>query len=414
MKNKISQRKQKPKRLALLLESGLSFDRAIARGVGEYIREHRGWVIQMDPMLEVSAHSLRHLDPDGIICVFQSGGMKAALELAEVPIVAVGAYNQADDKYPKTPIITSNQVEIGRIAARHFIDQGFKSFAFCPGVGDSHLQWNREREQGFEEILAAEGYSYSRFESANGGKMDMTASMKAIGHWLRKLPKPTGVFVYFDGLARWVLDACVLEDINVPREIAVLGVDNDRWICELSQPRLSSVDPNVEKIGYLAAETLAAQIECLHQDLPQNKGPGIAIPHLTRVNPVGVLARESTETMAFNDSDVAFAVRYIRGHACDPIIPADVLKVTGMSHSTAYRKFMKHLGRSIHSEIQRVQMKRMKELLVSTNLNVSAIARQSGVNNVRYMTKIFREATGCTPTEFRRSESTPGLHEQIT
>jgi LacI family transcriptional regulator len=113
--------------------------------------------------------------------------------------------------------------------------------------------------------------------------------------------------------------------------------------------------------------------------------------------------------MNFDDPEVAFALRYIREHACDPISTADVLKVTNMSNSTAYRKFMKSLGHSIHNEIQSVQMKRMKKLLVSTNLNISAIAQQSGVNNVRYMTKIFRDATGCTPTEFRRNESTPAV-----
>jgi len=386
--------KQKPKRLALLLETGLSFDRAIARGVGDYIHTHRGWVILMDPMLEVTADRLKHWGPDGIICMLQSDGLKAALELNDVPIVAVGANTQDVKALPDLPIITPNQMEIGRIAAGHFLDQGLKNFAFCSGIANRQAQWSREREQGFRERLAEEGYRYTRFEPPRGAKPDMTEMLKALSRWVRKLPKPTGVFVYFDGFARWVLDACVLEDISVPREIAVLGVDNDQWICDLSQPRLSSVDPNVEKIGYLAIELLAT---ILHGGQP---------PRLSVVNPAGVVARESTEMMAFSDPDVAVAVRYIREHACDPIIPEEVLKVTGMSHSTAYRKFMKHLGRSVHSEIQRVQLQRMKELLTSTNLNISDIARQSGFENVRYMTKVFRDAIGTTPSDFRRAQST--------
>ena len=157
------------------------------------------------------------------------------------------------------------------------------------------------------------------------------------------------------------------------------------------------MDPNVARIGYLATETLEALIH------------GEETADLCVVNPAGVVARDSTEMMAFSDKDVAFAVRYIREHACDPILPEDVLKASGMTHSTAYRKFMKHLGRSVHSEIQRVQVQRMKELLISTNLNIADIARQSGFANVRYMTKVFREAIGTTPSGFRRAESMPPL-----
>jgi LacI family transcriptional regulator len=111
--------------------------------------------------------------------------------------------------------------------------------------------------------------------------------------------------------------------------------------------------------------------------------------------------------MNFDDPEVAFALRYIKEHACDPISTADVLKVTGMSNSTAYRKFMKAIGRSIHNEIQRIQMDRIKDLLITTNLNVSAIAHRAGFDNVRYLTQVFRDLTGQTPTEYRRKQSTP-------
>jgi LacI family transcriptional regulator len=86
-----------------------------------------------------------------------------------------------------------------------------------------------------------------------------------------------------------------------------------------------------------------------------------------------------------------------------------VLKVTGMSNSTAYRKFLKTIGRSIHGEIQRIQMERVRELLTTTNLNVTAIARQAGFENIRYLTKVFRDATNLTPTEYRRAHSTPDV-----
>jgi LacI family transcriptional regulator len=387
--------KSKVRRIALLLQSGMAFDRAIARGIGEYIRNHRGWVILMDPMMDVTTEGLKHWNPDGIIVDIQSGALKAALQLGDIPIVGVGSYCEKSGNLLDIPIVTSNQEEIGRMAARHFISKGFRHFAFC--AGDEKATWCIQRQQGFAEELAKHDFSYERYVPDLNGHINMPEALKSLGKWMHGLPKPTGVFVYFDGWARWVLDACVVEDLKVPQEIAVLGVDNDRWLCELSQPRLSSVDPNVLTAGFAAAEILD---NVLHGGTP---------PKLTRIDPSEVAARDSTDLMAFNEPEVAFAIRYIREHACDPITPSDVLRVTGMSNSTAYRKFKSALGRSIHSEIQRVQMEQIKKLLTTTNLNVNEVARQSGFDNARYLTKVFRELTNMTPIEFRRKQSTPDI-----
>ena len=55
------------KRVALLLESDMAFDRGIARGIGDYIRNNTSWIILMDPMTKVSMEGLQHWQPDGII-----------------------------------------------------------------------------------------------------------------------------------------------------------------------------------------------------------------------------------------------------------------------------------------------------------------------------------------------------------
>jgi LacI family transcriptional regulator len=385
----------KVKRIALLLETGMAFDRAIARGIGKYIRGHRGWIILMDPMMEVTSEGLKHWNPDGIIVDVQSPGLKAALELGDIPVVGVGSYCEKSDGHLKIPIVTSNQHEIGRMAARHFINKGFRNFAFC--AGDETATWCQQRQEGFARELAKHDYACEAFLPDLKRPFSMPEALKSLGKWMHGLPKPTGVFVYFDGWARWVLDSCVLEDLKVPQEIAVLGVDNDRWLCELSQPRLSSVDPNVLTAGFAAAEILDKMLR------------GEASPELTRIDPSEVVARDSTDLMAFTEPEVAFAIRYIREHACDPITPSDVLKVVGMSNSTAYRKFKSALGHSIHSEIQRVQMDQIKKLLTTTNFNVTEVARQSGFENVRYLTKVFKEVTGMTPIEYRRKQSTPDI-----
>ena len=382
------------KRVALLLESDMAFDRAIARGVGDYIRSQAGWVILMDPMTKPTMKSLQHWNPDGIITSIHLPAIDEIASLKKIPMVGFGSFSEELDGHLKFPIVTSNQHEIGQMAAQHFINNGIRHFAFCGG--DETAPWCRQRREGFIEELKKHNHSCDIFEPSFNSPTNMSDAIHSLSNWLNTLPKPTGVFAFFDGWARWILDACVLQKIQVPQQISVLGVDNDRWLCELSQPSLCSIDTNARNAGYKAAELMN---QIMTTDTPP--------PAFTFISPSKVVERDSSNYMAFDDPEVAFALRYIKEHACDPITTADVLKVTDMSNSTAYRKFMKAIGRSIHNEIQRTQMSRVKELLTTTNLNVSAISLRAGFENVRYLTQVFRDLTGQTPTEYRRIQSTP-------
>ncbi|MCC5834213.1 MAG: DNA-binding transcriptional regulator [Opitutales bacterium] len=386
------------KRVALLLESDMAFDRAIARGVGEFIRSRSGWVILMDPMTKATLEGVKYWDPDGVITSIHLPAINEIAQLANVPKVGFGSYSEEQDGHLKFPIVTSNQEEIGRMAARYFLNKGMRNFAFCGG--DEKALWCRQRREGFSQELKKNGHICENYEPDFPSPTHMPDAIRSLGLWLESLPKPCGVFVFFDGWARWVLDACVIQQLQVPQEISVLGVDNDRWLCELSQPRLSSIDANAMMAGYTAADILDRLMS-----------GDSTCPSLSHIAPAKVEERDSSSYMGFEDPEVAFAMRYIKEHACNPITPADVLKVTGMSNSTAYRKFMKNIGRSIHSEIQRIQMERVKELLTSTNLNITSIAKQAGFENIRYLTQVFRDASGFTPTEYRRVHSTPDVSD---
>ncbi|MEM9160986.1 MAG: DNA-binding transcriptional regulator [Verrucomicrobiota bacterium] len=346
-------------------------------------------------MMEVSRKTLEHWNPDGIITnvhLAHRGGVK---DLSGVPVVGVGSFSHEQEAALDLPLVTSNHAAIGKMAARHFIGKGFKSFAFCGGT--ARTSWCEQRRVGFQQELEDNHFDLSVYEPDFGSKVIMPEAIASLAKWLKGLPKPAGVFAFFDGWARWILEACLLADLKVPQEVAVLGVDNDRWLCELSQPRLSSVDPNIATAGFMAAKILDGMLK------------GEKAPDLTTIDPVGVEERDSTDFMAFEESEVVFAVRYIREHSCDPISPSDVLAVTGMSNSTAHRKFMKELGHSIHAEIQRVQLERVKELLTTTNLSVTEVGEQAGFDNVRYFTKVFRDAFGCTPKHYRKTQGTAGV-----
>ena len=121
--------------------------------------------------------------------------------------------------------------------------------------------------------------------------------------------RPVGILDYHDIKVHQLLDACRDAEVAVPEEVAVLGVDDDRVLCELCDPPLSSVIQDVRRAGYLAAELLDRWMA------------GERVPaEAHRIAPLGVHTRQSTDVLTIDDQAIAAAVRLIRQHACDRIM----------------------------------------------------------------------------------------------
>jgi LacI family transcriptional regulator len=391
---KPTQKKRKGlKRVGLVIESGLAFDRGMTQGIGDFIHETQSWLLFMDPIRRFTVEDLKAWDLDGVIVNINARHLEPVLQL-KLPTVGFGAFATPEDHQLPIPIVTVDQVRIGEAAALHLIDQGFKQFGFVGHFNRNPPEWARQRYVGFSRAIERIGGTVALLEPENEHPADIRQRVDMLSRWLKRLTKPVGILGAYDGQARAVLEACTMSGIRVPQEVAVVGVDNDEWVCSLAQPTLSSVDTNLRSIGYRLA-----------QYLDRLMSGDTEVPGLTEIEPRGVVPRGSTDLLAFFEPEVAFAIRYIREHACDPINPSDVLRITGMSNSTAYRKFRKALGRSVHDEIQRVQLEQVKRLLMTSHQTVAQVARKCGFENVRYLTKIFREQTGKTPTRFRREEA---------
>ena len=201
---------------------------------------------------------------------------------------------------------------------------------------------------------------------------------------------PLGVFVCYDGRARHVLEACQLRGWTVPDEIAVLGVDNDEVLCELCTPPLSSVQPNARRTGFEAAELLSRMM--------RGEKPG----RMTRrVEPVRVVERQSTDTVAVADAKVAAAVRFIREHVGDGIDVGDVLRAVPMSRTLLERKFQAALGRSPHREILQQRIARARHLLAESEVSIAVVAELAGFGDASYLSVVFRRETGESPRSYR-------------
>jgi LacI family transcriptional regulator len=280
--------------------------------------------------------------------------------------------------------------EIAQMAARHLMDRGFRTLAFC---GEPVFNWSSWRQNHFAEYARQEGcecHVYRGKASIEKG-YSWTRERARLGAWVRTLPKPVGVMACYDIKGQQLLDVCRDIGIAVPEQVAVIGVDNDVRLCRLCTPTLSSVVPDTRRAGYEAAQLLDRMMAG-----EKVSAEGILIP------PAGVAKRRSSDTSAIQDPDIVTAMRYIREHACDGITVADVLRVVPLSRRMLEYRFQKLVGRSPHAEILRARIERTSRLLRETKLPLEQIASRTGFARANYLCVAFKKHVGLSPDAYRK------------
>ena len=303
------------------------------------------------------------------------------------PVVFIG---HNPDTLPKRFLLVSNdQRETAREAARELLSTGYENFAFVH-VAD-RKKWSELRERGFADALAINGRTCAVFRPAdgNGGGIRW---MQELRRFVAGLKKPCAVFAANDKTAESVLVAAALEGFSVPDDVAVAGVDNFAPICEHTSPPLTSVEPDFRRGGRLAAAMLlglAMSKGKWHGDRTQTFGP------------LRIVHRASTRVLATPDKHVVAALDLIRREACNGIQAQDVAATFPCSRRQADNRFRKATGRSILEEIHAVQLERAKQLLRDTTVQMKAVSDFCGFTNPNSLRKFFRRETGLTPSGFR-------------
>lgn len=374
--------------VALLIETSGSYGRGLLRGIARHNREHGRWSVFLRPtgLSDPLPDWLRHWDGDGILARQVSPELWKTAEARGIPVVNLrGALEDAP-----APTVTVDNAEIARLAAEHLLERGFRRFAFCGKPAGVNPVLDQRGEQFAQRVRDAQ-CSCEIYKSAASTRHDWETEQDRLATWLLKLPKPIGVLACNDERGLQVLDACRRVGVIVPDEVAVIGVDNDVPLCELTIPPLTSVDVNTEAVGYEAA----AVLEHMMSGNPRPERP-------LRLPPRGVVVRRSTDTTASDDEDVCRALRFIHDNACRGLQASDVLAHLGMSRAALQARIKQVTGRTIHREIQRVRLNRASELLAGSDLTIKQVARESGFASVQYLTRVFRARLGETPALYRR------------
>ncbi len=376
--------------VAILIETSRAYGRGLLRGIARYQRERGTWSTYFQPqgLGDPAPPWLAAWKGDGILARIDNRQLARVLMKANVPVVNLRG-TIPDLPFP---FIGSDNRAIARMAADHLLERGFRHFGFCGFRRGFHAKID-ERSDYFQSFIKQAGQDFCSLRDTRQ-RPSWEDEQNLIARWIAALPKPVGILAANDDRGLQVLDACRRVGAIVPEEVAVLGVENDEFLCGLSLPPMSSIDMNSEETGYEAATLL--------DTLMAGKRPRKSLPE---VRPAGVIVRRSTDVLATDDQDVVRAVRYIRAHACRSIRAVDVARHVCVSRSSLEARVRGVLGRSVHQEIRRVQIDTARALLADTDLPIKQVAHQSGFKNVQYLTRVFSNVTGKSPAVYRRDRS---------
>jgi LacI family transcriptional regulator len=377
----------------LIYDARLFYDVKVMMGVAAYVQEHSEWSLFIE---EKSLHdqqlpNSRIWEGDGILANFDDRRVAAAVVKSKLPAVGFGGGYGWYHKTSRIPYFLGDDGAIAELAAEHLLDRGLRQFAYCGYPTNAINGWSNERGRAFAARVNRQGFRCEAYRGRRDSDFDWVDPQRMMCTWLRSLPKPVGLMAANDHRARQVLEACRVLGLRVPEDVAVIGVDNDELICQLSTPPLSSVEHGAKQLGYLAAGLLD---QMMQGKKGQNK--------LFIVAPVGVKARQSTNVLAVEDPVVRAAVAFISEHAREGIKVKHVLQAAGVSRSGLEKRFRATLGYTIYKAVQEAQLQQVRRLVTETKLPLKEVAATTGFRSVQHMTNVLRRVCGYTPGACRK------------
>jgi LacI family transcriptional regulator len=394
--------------VAVILDAARPYDRLIIAGVAQFARERTRWslYVEEDPLQKLP--DLGRWHGQGIIANFDDRRVARAIRGLGIPVVGVGGGYGWHDAASGIPYIYTDNAAIGRLGAEHLLACGFETLAFCGYPRTTTSGWSEERAAAFAEACAKAGRPCHAFTGRHGNARRWADLQGELARWLAQLPKPLGLMACNDVRARHVLEACRTLGLRVPHDVAVIGVDNDEMICELTDPPLSSIDQAARRIGYEAAALLDRLMEGAPEAARQRRGgkprraptapPRIVVP------PIGVVARASTDTLATSDPAVVETLHALRRTPwMRPAVEA-LAAAVGLSRTGLESRFKAAVGRTIHEEYIRLRLTATRRLITGSDLPLKTVASRSGFPSVQYMTTFVRRHTGLTPARLRALE----------
>lgn len=378
------------KRVFIQLDSGRGYSRQLLKGIYDYNNHisHWGIILQSayyqkpEDFSKVNIDIIKAHRPDGLILSYCSD-LEKLLKL-NIPIVQTTSLN----KNRKIPFVLGNYDADSKLAIDYFLSIGFSNIGF---FGVNNLSWAKGRYgclKKYTELNKMNFFVYNH--KTNLENINYSKNLNMLVKWLLQLPKPIGFLACNDDFGQVLINACLLAKLRVPQDVAVLGVDNDELICNITYPNMSSISRNLK-------ETAFSLCELLDRMMDGEKLVNVRV----YTQPVEVVVRQSTDTIASQDGEVIKAITFIRENVHSKITVDDVVQSTFLSKRRLYARFKAVTGHSINREIQLGKLSRFKQLLRDTQKSVGEIGYEVGLGDVTHVSRWFANIEGKSPSVWR-------------
>ncbi|HEY1717776.1 MAG TPA: DNA-binding transcriptional regulator [Verrucomicrobiae bacterium] len=364
------------------------YDYRLHQGIEKYAQEH-GWHLYADLAREKVIPW--GWEGNGILAWLGAGDDLAEFVTAAKKPTVDFSLRRPQLKFPR---VLEDHAHAAQLVADHFISRGFVNFMFYSDADN----WSYEgRGKGFTDALkrAGHGCLWLRWHQSpvfTTGRNEWKLKRNWLAAQMKNTTKPLAVFAANDQQATDVLESCESLGIPVPEQVAIVGAENYLLAPEAMRTPISSVDTNLETLGYRGAELL--------EKLMDGKS---APKHPIHVPALGVIARRSSDILTIKHGGVARSLRYIWEHSHEPICVKDLVGVSAMSRRGMHKAFLENIGRTPGQELQRVRIERAKKLLTESDLKIEALAGMCGYQSTNSFCIAFKRACGTSAKQFRET-----------
>lgn len=395
------------KQVLVALWMGSDFGREVMEGIHDCIRESgASWRIRFADtkgyFLSAVLWMMRSHRLDGVISFYRDKSIADELRRSRVPIVHEGDLRGYDDMPDFSGSdfvgrVSLDVEEVARAAADHlFSRSGFRSAGFVENYFDGG--WSHRRGDAIVAEFSRRGVPVRRFlhrGTVHVGPGNPGPDFEGLARWLGELEKPAAVVAANDAVADDVIHLCEEEGIAVPRDVAVLGMDDNAILCQHSEPNISSVHFDGRRAGYLAARMLSSM-------MAGNPAPP---RDSVRYGVASIAGRASTATTPSLAEIVQKALDYIDAHACEGATLPEVVRHCGYSRSLVTRRFRQTTGMSVEEALRRRRLDEARRLLRETRMTGEEIAAKCGYESPCALRRAFRRAFGQTMAECRNDSN---------
>lgn len=176
------------------------------------------------------------------------------------PFVQKGVPIVFFDRVEKNPMgikVVIDNIKAGYTATQHLIQQGCRDIVHLTGALKRNVY--ADRLEGYRQALLDNGLPY-REDRVIVNNLTSEAAIAAGEQILHMTPRPDGLFVTNDFCASVCMQVLKEGGMNIPRDIAVVGFNND-IISTIVEPRLTTINYPGKAIGEVAARRLIGLLE---------------------------------------------------------------------------------------------------------------------------------------------------------